>query len=576
MTTRRSRLRISLAVLAVFALVAVFVVRLVDIQVVRADELNSESEGKRGQTLVTYGLRGDIVDRDGTPLAVAVERFDVTADPEAAVGTLGLTEKVTADLQKIAEITGADPAVMAAALTADPASNFAYLVQGITLDQFDAVWDLGIPWVYFAPRHERVYPNGQTAGNLVGFIGTDGPQAGLELTEDACLAGVNGEMTYERGLDGVRIPGSEVVETAPKDGGTLRLTIDSDLQYSIQQRMAQGAQQLGATWATAAVMRVSDGALMAVTDWPTVDPNNVDAAPRTALGSLAFSTPYEPGSIMKPITAAMLMDAGVATPESRTVAPGRLYLSDGTFIKDSWAHDDLNLTLTGALVHSSNTATSEFSKLLDAESRRQYLLDFGFNDFTEVGFNGESEGWVLDLNQWDERTNYAVQFGQAIQVTTVQMASAYQTLANGGVRMPVHLVEGCEWPDGTVTETPAAEGVRVISEQAADDTVDMLEMVATQGSSADSLRIPGYRVAVKSGTADVAEGGVYVDKNVVSYAGMVPADDPQYVVVISFGLPYLQLSGVIAPTWRDVAAQVLTNYRIPPTDEPVRELPVFW
>ncbi len=574
MTARRNRLRITLTVLVVLVLVGVFVVRLVDIQVVRAEELNAESAGKRGQTLITPGIRGGIVDANGTVLADSVERFDVTADPRALMKRTD--GSLQADLERIAALTGGDAAAMMATLAADPASNFAYLAKGVTLEVYQAVRELGIDGIYFELRPERVYPNGQIAGNLVGFIGTDGPQAGVELDYDACLAGIDGESTYQRGADGVRIPGSEVVETAPRNGGDIRLTIDRDLEYAVQQRTTQAALELGATWATAVVMRVSDGNLLAVADWPTVDPNNVDDAPRDALGSRAFSTPYEPGSIMKPITAASLIDAGVATPTSQVVAPGRFYLSDGSFIKDSWVHGDLNLTLTGTLVQSSNTATSEFSKLLPAQQRRQYLVDFGFDSSTAVNFNGEYQGGVLPLDAWDERTNYAVQFGQAIQTTTVQMASAYQTIANGGVRMPVTLVQGCQWPDGTVTDSPSREGTRVISETAADQTVQMLEMVAVAGASADSLTIPGYRVAVKSGTAEVAEGGIYVDKNVLSYAGMVPAEDPQYVIVMSFGVPYTRLSGVVAPIWRDVASQVLTTYRVAPATRPRSDLPLSW
>lgn len=179
--------------------------------------------------------------------------------------------------------------------------------------------------------------------------------------------------------------------------------------------------------------------------------------------------------------------------------------------------------------------------------------------------------------EWDERTNYAVQFGQGLSVTSVQVASAYQTLGNGGVRMPVTLVEGCEWPDGSVTEVPSSEGTQVISESAADQTVAMLEKVVTEGWSSSDLVIPGYRVAAKSGTAEVAENGVYGDKAVISYAGLAPADDPQYAVVVTAGIPSsLYSSGAIATTFRDVMAQTLTTFRVTPSTQPAPAIPLTW
>jgi cell division protein FtsI (penicillin-binding protein 3) len=563
--------------LTVFAVTGLFFVRLVDIQIVQAAELNAESLSKRAQELVTYGERCAIVDRNGAALASSVDRYDITASPRSALARTNAAIVVPEDLARIAAVTGQDPALLYAAITADPDSDFTYLTQGVTLEVFQAVRELDIPWVYFELRPSRTYPNGAVAGNLVGFIGTDGPQAGLELSEDACLASANGSATYEKGEDGVRLPGSLVTIEEPKNGGTLRLTIDRDLSYAVQQRMAQTYSALGAEWVTAVVIRVSDGHLMAVADYPSVDPNNVDGVPNTALGSRAFSWAYEPGSTMKAVTAASLLDAGVVTPTSEVVAPGRLYLSDGDFIKDSFAHDDLQYTLAGALVFSSNTAVSKFSDLLPASKRYDYITGFGFNSETEVGFTGESEGLVHPADEWDNVTNYAVQFGQGLSVTSVQMASAYQTLGNGGVRMPVTLVEGCEWPDGSVTELPSTEGTRVVSESAADQTIAMLEKVVTDGWASADLTIDGYRVAAKSGTAEVAENGVYGDKTVISFAGVAPAEDPQYAVVVTAGIPSnMYSSGAIATTFRDVMAQTLTTFRVTPSTQPAPAIPLTW
>jgi len=169
-----------------------------------------------------------------------------------------------------------------------------------------------------------------------------------------------------------------------------------------------------------------------------------------------------------------------------------------------------------------------------------------------------------------------VQYGQGITATSVQVASIFQTIGNGGVRMPVTLVEGCEQPDGTVTEVPSAEGRRVISESAADQTVAMMEQVANKSGSAPNLQIPGYRTAVKSGTAEVAVDGEYGDQVIISYAGVAPADDPQYAVVVTAGNLDSVYSGLISPVWRDVMAQTLTTFRVPPSTSAAPDLPVYW
>ncbi len=225
--------------LAVLAIVGVFVVRLVDIQVVQAGELNTQSYDKRAVPITLYGTRGNIVDANGNVLALSVDRFDITASPRVALGSEALNGPVLDALVKVAAITGGDPAAMLAEFQADPESDFAYLAKGVTLEVYRQVAELGIGWVYAELNPSRTYPNGAIAGNLVGFIGTDGPQAGLELGEDECLGSTDGQAVYERGENGVALPGSIVTTEQPEDGGTLHLTIDRDLQWYVQQRMAQ-------------------------------------------------------------------------------------------------------------------------------------------------------------------------------------------------------------------------------------------------------------------------------------------------------------------------------------------------
>ncbi|HWM33717.1 MAG TPA: penicillin-binding protein 2 [Pseudolysinimonas sp.] len=584
---RGSRRRLFLTVLMVFALVGVFAVRLFDFQVVRAAELSAQSTERRTVPVTTYGVRGSIVDADGEVLADSVERFDITASPKnAKLDYTWMTrddERVkvptTEAIQAIADLTGADPNTLYTTLAANPESDFAYLKKEVTLEVFRQVKALEIPWVYSELHPARTYPSGAIAGNLVGFIGTEGPQAGTELDRDSCLAATNGTSTYEQSADGVRLPGSTVVETEAKDGGTIHLTIDADLQWYAQQVLAQQGTALGADSGTAMIVDVKTGRIMAAADWPSVDPNDPTGVDMGATGARVFSIPFEPGSVMKVATFAALLNEGKISPATKLTVPG-IYtegLPAGSSIKDSWAHGTINYTATGVLVNSSNIGTAILSKKLSLEKRHAYLEAFGFGTETAVGFNGESPGSVLPVAQTDAITNLTQQFGQGMSATSAQVASLYQTIGNGGVRMPLTLVDGCEWPDGTWTQKPGTEGVRVVSESAADTTVQMMEMTAQEGLIKDIIKIPGYRVAAKTGTAEVAQNGKYGDDRIVSVAGLVPAGDPQYAIVVSFTKPdTMRTSAAAAPAFTAIMKQVIKTFRITPQTKGAPSIPTTW
>jgi cell division protein FtsI (penicillin-binding protein 3) len=323
---------------------------------------------------------------------------------------------------------------------------------------------------------------------------------------------------------------------------------------------------------------VKDAAIMAAADYPSVDPNNVNGVKNTELGSRIFSTPYEPGSTFKPMTAAMLIDAGKASKSTQIVAPGRIYFPNGQYIKDVWDHGDLHMTTAGVLMNSSNTGISILSKRLSKSTRFDYFTKFGVGQKTAVTFPGQSPGLLRPTSGWDQITNFAVAFGQGVSATSAQMASIYQTLGNDGVRLPLKLVEGCTLPDGTVIDVPEqSEGVRAVSAKAAKDTVAMLETIPTIGPLAPLLNIPHYRVAAKSGTAQVESGGVYTSARTVSVAGLIPADDPQYAVVVTLYKPATIRSSVAAaPTFKKIMTQVIKTFRIEPSTTKAPSIPVTW
>lgn len=575
---RRARMRPALVLLTVIVLACVFLVRLTDTQVVQAAALRAESKDRRSISTVLPGPRGDIVDAHGTVLATTVTRYTITAVPWIATKA----GHVDRDAGRIATALGLDTTAVRAALTANPAASYALIAKQVSFAALQRVKALGLGWVYSEAVPKRTYPAGAVAGNLVGFVGADQqPQAGVEYGWNRCLAGTDGKSVAESALDRTPIPGSETVLKAAKPGGTVKLTIDRDLQYYAQQVLGQRAKQTGAKWGSVVVMEVKTGKLLAVADWPTVNPNDVAATADTdpgALGSRAFTAPYEPGSTMKPVTASMLLDSGVATPASQAVVPYRI-TPDGANINDSETHGVEHLTLTGVLVQSSNVGISVLgSKLADA-TRLAYLKSYGFGSATEVGFGAEASGtFGADAPNWDPQTRYATMFGQGLTASAVQMASAYQTIANGGVREPVRLVDSCTSANGAVKQVTTGSARRVVSASAAADTVRMLENVATKGWLAADVAIPGYRVAIKTGTAQESDGkGGYSKGYLVSMAGVAPADDPKYVVYVDLDAPSkMNTSQATAPVWRAVMARALQAGGVVPSGSSSPDLPTAW
>jgi len=572
--------------LLIVIFVAIFVVKLVDIQIIQAAAFNEESMGKRSIPATIFSQRGTIVDANGVILADSVMRYNVTISPKNTKDFLRVTDRADVTITpqqaavEIGGVTGQKPEdilkIVADALAANPESDFAYLVKGVDVDKFRALNALGIPWLYSEPAPGRSYPNGSVAGNLIGYVGQDGAaQAGVELTSDACLAGINGEEIYQRGADGVRIPGSTITSVSAQNGSSIKLTIDADLQWYAQQVLAKQVDATGAKWGTVVVQEVKTGKLLAVADYPTVDPNNIDGTAEANRGSLAFMAPFEPGSTIKALTAASLLDAGLADPTSQVYAPYSIEFPNGAKVHDAASHGVLQLTLTGVLEQSSNVGITQLGEALSAEKRYDYLSKFGFGSTTAVGFQAESSGILHPWQEWDNQTFYNTMFGQGLSTTAIQVASAYQALGNHGVHLPVQLVEGCISADGTMTPTPMPEPTQVVSDAAATTTVNMLENFVTKGWIAPYISIPGYRIAAKTGTAEQSDGsGSYSTNYVVSNAALIPANDPQFVVTVTIASPQSNGSMASPPVLRAVMAQVLKKYRVEPSPDASPDLPI--
>lgn len=573
------RRRTAMTVAVVAACVALLGGKLVDIQVVRAGALQRESVNAKEDSRVLYGNRGDIVDANGAILATTIYTYTAQASPSDAIA--GGRDKMVEAAAKIGAITGqggdAVVKLFDDALQQNPKSKYVLIKSGMDVAMFDRLDKLPYPWLTFSKAQARSYPDGAVAGNLIGYVSQAG-NGGLEKSENSCLAGQNGLETYQRGADGVAIPGSTVVQHKAKDGGTLELTIDSDLQWFAEQTLAQQVAATGSKFGYVTVAEAKTGKIKAIAQWPSLDPNNIDATDPSFWRLQPLTDPREPGSTFKALTAAMLLDQGKATPTSQVVAPYEWKSGNGADLHDAGYHAPERLTLTGVLMESSNTGMSQLGRALSDQTRYDYMKKFGIGEKTGLPYPNESSGILNPVSKWDDQTKYATMFGQGVATTQLQMISAYQTLANGGTRIPLTMVAGCKQADGTLTDVPKPTPVKVVSPAAANTTLQMLESVTTKGELWRQLQIPGYNVAAKTGTAQQPDGkGGYLPSFYVSVMGVAPVDDPQYVVSVNLGFPTtITSSAAAAPLFHTIMSQVLKTYRVKPSTSSPADYPPYY
>jgi cell division protein FtsI (penicillin-binding protein 3) len=426
----------------------------------------------------------------------------------------------------------------------------------------------------------RFYPDHDVAANLVGFMGTDGPLAGLELTFDKQLAGANGSASYEVGA-GNRIPLGKSTITPAVNGTDLHTTIDEDLQWYTQRVLRQTVLGARGDSGFAVVMDSHTGEILSLADYPTYDATNPQASPPSDRNSLAMTSPYEPGSVEKVLTLSSLIDAGKVTDRTRLLVPGQLQSGDRV-IHDWFPHGNLKLTLAGVIAQSSNIGTAKASRHFSPGQLRKYLVRFGLGQRTDIGVNGETSGLLPSSAQWNGMLQDRIAFGQSVSVNGVQMASAINTIANGGVRVSPNVIEGSATTStGQVVGTDHTTRSRVVSKRAANQMTAMMERVVDPvAGTAPLAQVPGYVVAGKTGTAQRVGPvcGCYNGQFTVSFAGFAPADKPRFTVYVVVQNPRNGGGGgsVGGPAFSKIMSFALRRYGVPPTGGKPSQIPTTW
>ena len=600
MGSPRRRLRVTMfGLLFAFSL---FAGRLFQLQAVDAGGYAKAAATGREATAVLHASRGAILAADGSPLAVSVEAYDVTADPtlvaryhedvnELAAKLAGLFSAApeyaqggapsVSDLQ--AALTKANTRYVVLARKASPATcaKIRQLAVSNTSNPGSIVG------VYATSRDDRrTYPGGTLAANVIGFTDSDGAgKAGIEQMLNARLAGKDGQESYQA-ASGVEIPTTGVNLKPAVDGQSVKTTIDPDIQYAADQALAQEVQKTGSVSGTVVVEDVKTGQLLALSNYPTFDPRHITSADVPNLGNRAFTDPFEPGSVAKVITMSAAIETGVGQPDTQLPPFSSPKFVNGIYYHDDVDHSPWSLTMTGVLAASSNVGTMEVADLFQPhgvdrdQTIGKYQRLFGFGQKTGIGFPGESAGILDPPNKWSDSERNTVLYGQGVAATAVQDASVYQTIANGGVRIAPSLIQGYTDSSGKYTPAPAPQQTQVVSAATATKVANMLEAVTTsQRGTGTTAKIPGYRVSGKTGTAnryDAKTGGY--NGYTASFIGFAPTDKPQIVVAVSLQAPVGAHFGaeIAAPVFTQVMSFALQSRGVAPTDTPPADLPTAY
>lgn len=514
----------------------------------------AQATGQQVGDIMVPAPRGAILDRNGNELAVSTDAADVSATPYLVKDV----PKVSAQLSPLLEQT---PEQIAAKL-ADRKSGFVYLARSVPGSMVAKIEKLEIEGIDTAPTTKRAYPGKTMASQVLGFVGTEGEGlSGLEYRWEKQLHGSDGERRVVKDGQGDVISTVDVAKVQP--GENLKLTLDSQLQLQTEAVMKQVAANYSPQGASAIVMDPRDGSILAMTNYPTLDANDPAAAEPEAMQNRAVGFNFEPGSTFKAVTVAGALSDKKVTPSTVFDLPTLLQVEDRE-IKDSEDRGPLSLPVSQIIAQSSNVGTVKIAQTMTDERFDSWVRKFGFGRKTGIDLAGEEQGLVLRHKEYSgvSKANFAI--GQGLDVTPIQMAAAYSAIANGGILRPPHIVESV---GGESTKREA--GKRVISERVASQLQTMLEGVLSPGGTASEAAIPGYKLAGKTGTAEIFDtvaGEYSKSKYVASFIGFAPAKNPQLLVSVVVNQPQGEIYGgkIAAPAFQEILNFALPYLKIPP------------
>ena len=521
------------------------------LQGVQGGALASEAISQQTETVTVPGLRGSLLDRSGNELAASEDAATIFATPYQVKNPPKAAEK-------IASILDLDRAEVLESLTAE--GGFSYIAHKVSLEQASRIERLGLEGIGELPDSRRTYPQGEMAGQVVGAVGSENQGlTGLEAGEESVLSASDGErrIVHDALGDAIRL---ETVQEA-EDGEDIQLTLDPQIQEKTERVLAEVGETYAPKGATAIVMDPRSSQILAMANWPPVDPNDLSSASNEDLVNRATGFTYEPGSTFKAFTVSAALEEKLVTPTTSFVLPPSIQVADRT-IEDAEERGTETMSVAEILAHSSNVGAVTIGLEIGAEKFSKWVSRFGFGRPTGVQFPAEERGIVLGLDEYSGSSMGNMPIGQGISVTPMQMMAGYATIADGGILKQPQLIERVG--DEKVHEP---KGHRVIDAGVAQQVREMLEGVLAAGGTASEVSVPGYTLAGKTGTAEVAENGGYSEsKYVASFIGFAPAQDPKFLAAVIVDQPQGDIYGgsVAAPAFGKIAAFSLPYLGVAP------------
>jgi cell division protein FtsI/penicillin-binding protein 2 len=520
------------------------------LQGVQGAKLASEATYQQTDVVTVPGLRGDLLDRRGNKLAASEDAATIYATPYQV-------KNPPQAAAQLAPILKQPKAEVLEALTAE--GGFSYLAHKVDLGTAAKIEALKLEGIGELPDSRRTYPQGEMAGQVIGAVGSENTGlTGLEMGEESVLAGSDGERRVVHDALGQPLRLETVHEA--QDGENVELTLDPVIQRETERVLAGVGETYAPTGATAIVVDPRTSQVLAMANWPPVNPEDLSEVSNEDLLNKATGFNYEPGSTFKAFTVAAALEEKVVTPASEFVLPPSIRVADRT-IKDAEERGTETMSVGTILARSSNVGAVTIGLKLGAEKFSKWIDRFGFGRKTGIQFPNEEHGIVPALDQYSGSTMGNLPMGQGLAVTPIQMVAGYSAIANGGILRPPQLVK--KIGEETFQEP---KGHRVISAQVSAEIREMLEGVLAPGGTASEVSVPGYTLAGKTGTAQVAENGGYSKtKYIASFIGFAPAQNPQLLAAVIVDEPQGEIYGgsVAAPAFGEIAEFALPYLGVP-------------
>ena len=558
---RINRKRVYFLFILFVAAFALITYRLISIQYIYASKYKSEADFQHKEEYVVNSKRGKILDRNQVELATSLIEKTVYANPKLVLSP-------DKEAEALAEILALNPDEIKEKLN-NKDLGFAYIKRQISSETADLISQLNLPGIYIQNENKRYYPQGDLAASIIGFTGLDNNGlSGIELQYEKILRGVDGKYIIEKDVYGKMIPGSNNNYIAPVDGGEVILTIDSQIQYTMQEKLEEVAKAYKANTAIAVVMNPKTGEIYAMGSYPGFDLNTYQDFDEALYKDLGTSFTYEPGSTFKIVNISSSIDTGSIKPDQVFNLPPSILVGD-KWIKEIHRNYNIKYTTGEIIKYSSNIGAVTSALAMGKQLFYEYIKKYGFGEKTGIDIPGEEPGLIYNYKNWSGSTIGALAIGQSIAATPLQIVRAACVIANGGYLVTPYIVKEIRLTNDKIEQPVMQESTSIIGKETAAAVKDMM-LSCVQDGTGTAAQIEGVNVCGKTGTAQkVNKTGIgYTEGRVItSFVGFAPYEDPKIAIIVVVDEPQgpedlIWGSTVAAPVFKDIMNFSLQRLRI--------------